>query len=71
MKIPILLKISNISALMLLLDIPNNFAQPDTLWTKRLGGNFEDRGECVQQTSDGGYIFVGYTVPLNSERRHV
>ncbi|UCD37870.1 MAG: T9SS type A sorting domain-containing protein [Fidelibacterota bacterium] len=33
----------------------------DTLWTKILGGEGEDRCHSVQQTSDGGYIIVGYT----------
>lgn len=34
---------------------------PDTLWTKTYGGNLEDRGWCVQQTIDGGYIVQGTT----------
>jgi hypothetical protein len=33
----------------------------DTLWTRIYGGANEDRGYCVKQTSDGGYIFVGQT----------
>jgi hypothetical protein len=33
----------------------------DTLWTKIYGGPQFDRGNHILQTSDGGFIFVGYT----------
>jgi len=36
-------------------------ASGDTLWTKTYGGMRDECAESVQQTSDGGYILVGYT----------
>lgn len=33
----------------------------DTLWTKRYGGSFQDYGESIDITADGGYIVCGYT----------
>jgi len=34
---------------------------PDTLWTRTYGGEENDEGFSVKQTSDGGYIIVGQT----------
>jgi len=36
-------------------------AQGDTVWTRTYGGTKDDQGNCVQPTSDGGYIVVGWT----------
>jgi hypothetical protein len=33
----------------------------DTLWTKTYGGSSDEEGHSIQQTTDGGYIIVGYT----------
>jgi hypothetical protein len=32
----------------------------DSLWTQIIGGNRNDNGRSVQQTTDGGYILTGY-----------
>jgi len=37
----------------------NANAQPDTLWTQTYGTGQMDRGNCVLQTSDGGFIVTG------------
>ncbi len=36
-------------------------AYGDTLWTRFYGTDLKDGGCCVQQTSDGGYVVVGFT----------
>ncbi|MCK4585136.1 T9SS type A sorting domain-containing protein [candidate division WOR-3 bacterium] len=51
-----------LSGIVLFLFSSNLFAQaPDTLWTRTYGGDSTDFGESIQQTTDGGYIAVGYT----------
>ena len=36
-------------------------SQGDTTWTKAFGGTVDDMPYQVRQTSDGGYVFTGYT----------
>lgn len=36
-------------------------ANGDSLWTRTFGGFNHDHGYSAQQTSDGGYIFAGYS----------
>ena len=36
-------------------------ATGETLWTRAYGGWRDDRGKCIQQTSDGGYVITGWT----------
>jgi len=40
----------------------------DTIWTKTFGGSGQDYGSEVHQTTDGGYIIIGSTEPLNNYR---
>lgn len=46
----------------LLMKLDNN---GDSLWTKRFGGEWNDIGFCVRQTSDGGYIVSGWNGHTN------
>ena len=41
-------------------------ADGDTLWTKTYGGTGWDYGSSVRQTTDGGYIIVGWTFPSDN-----
>lgn len=49
----------------------NTDANGDTLWTKRFGGISNDRSYAVQQTSDGGFIALGYTLSFGSGQSDV
>ena len=37
------------------------YSQPDTLWTKTFGGSENDRFYIIEQTTESGYICLGYT----------
>jgi len=41
-------------------------AEGDMMWETTFGGDEFDTGRSVQQTSDGGYILVGYTASFGS-----
>jgi len=43
----------------------------DTLWTKNFGGDDDDEGWVVQETSDGGFIIVGDSWSFQPGNSHV
>ncbi|HIE05409.1 MAG TPA: hypothetical protein EYP58_01270 [bacterium (Candidatus Stahlbacteria)] len=47
--------------LLILFSSPLYAQAPDTLWTRTYGGDSSDVAYSLQQTTDGGYIVVGYT----------
>jgi predicted secreted protein len=42
------------------------FDGPQEIWNKTYGGVAADQGWMVQQTNDGGFILIGYTVSFGS-----
>ena len=46
-------------------------ADGNELWSKTFGGLEDDRGNSVQQTSDGGYIVTGFTSSYGSGKYDV
>jgi hypothetical protein len=55
---------------MALLIAQSSFAQ-DSLWSKSFGGGNGDWARSVQQTSDGGFIIVGYTDSFGAGGRDI
>ncbi|MBN1632606.1 MAG: T9SS type A sorting domain-containing protein [Ignavibacteria bacterium] len=54
-------KLILIISLFILTAITTYAQAPDTQWTKTYGGSQDDRGYCVKQTFDGGFIILGTT----------
>ena len=47
-------------------------ANGETLWTKTIGDSLAQVGNCIQQTSDGGYIIAGFTgTPAGSRNAYI
>ncbi|MCD6161698.1 MAG: T9SS type A sorting domain-containing protein [candidate division Zixibacteria bacterium] len=42
-------------------------ADGDSLWTRTYGGSWSDAGGAIIEASDGGYIFLGWTLSFNVE----
>jgi PKD repeat protein len=42
-------------------------ATGDIIWQKSLGGTSDDKAYSIKQTSDGGYIFCGYTLSFDGD----
>lgn len=65
-------KLVLLSAMAVMLSSLVAMAQPpDTLWTKVYGGSGDDECSCVDQTSDGGFIFVGTYCDVSTYHRYI
>lgn len=50
--------------IVIVVEVPKDVnAQPIIKWEKTFGGPYHDSGKSIKQTSDSGYIIVGYTSP--------
>ena len=43
----------------------------DTIWTKTYGGDMDEEADCIQETSDGGFIITGRTTSFGADQSDV
>jgi len=60
-KETLLLPLLLIASIPVLLAQPCLTERPDLLWAKSYGGSDEEKAYSIEQTTDGGYIFAGYS----------
>lgn len=61
------MKVLNIFIALLLVSFITYGQAPSIEWQKCLGGSLQDESYCIQQTNDGGFIAVGFSLSNNND----